>query len=349
MYDWRELVRLSDGVLAQLDIAAVNLACGAGLSRCDRIDAERCLRTIDDMARRCHAFTEQVMPMFHSGRCDYPESEPKFRIQAMITHLQRDMGVRYHPGRMADISAFEDVDHFLHGIFLSEGGTCGSMPVLYVAVGRRLGYPVGLVTTRNHLFARWDGSPGGERFNIEGAGNGISFFPDAHYRQDMPPEAIRACRYLESQSPRRELAGFMSQRAHCFQDRKDWHEASIAFAWANELAPGLDGQGSGMYALLTVQALRAWDEALRRRLPRRLFPKLDIGLPAHYFRELPREIERELIRMRVQQSVLDDADYERRWWAPLRSRPYTRPAGLPEVLRIDYRWNSPAVCAGQPI
>ena len=53
MYDWRELVLLPDRVLARLDIAAVNLACGAGLPGCDRIDAERCLRTIDDLARRC--------------------------------------------------------------------------------------------------------------------------------------------------------------------------------------------------------------------------------------------------------------------------------------------------------
>ncbi len=349
MYDWRKLVHLNDEALARLDIAAVNLACAVGLPGCDLIEVEKCLLTINDMARRCAQFTERVMPMFRAGKCDYPNSEPKFRVQAMISHLQRDIGVKYHPGRKAPDSVFEDVDHFLHGIFLSEGGTCGSMPVLYAAIGRRLGYPIMLTATKSHLLARWDARPGGDCFNIEGAGEGISFFPDEHYEQDMPPETDRRCRYLKSQSPRHELAGFLSQKAHCFMDRKDWQEASNAFAWANELSPGEYGHGCGMYSFLTWQALKVWDEELRRRLPGRLFPKLDIGLPAHHFRELPREIERELIRLRVQQGLLNDPDYELRWWKPLRTHPFTRPRGLPEVLRIDYRWNRPAARAGQPI
>ena len=347
MYDWRELILLPDRALARLDIAAINLACGAGLPACDRIDAEKCLRTIDDMARRCGQFTERVMPLFRDGRCDYPESEPKFRIQAMISHLQRDIGVRYHPGRQSDNSVFEDVDHFLHGIFLSKGGTCGSMPVLYAAIGRRLGYPIMLTATKQHLLARWDALPGGDCFNIEGAGEGISFFPDEHYLKNMPLETTRHCRYLEPQSPRHELAGFLGQRAQCFMDRKDWQEASTAFAWANEHCPGVNGHGSGMYSFLTWQALRAWDEQLKRRLPKRMFPKLDIGLPAQHFRELPRETEREMIRLQVQQSILDDPDYERRWWAPLRTQPTICPPGLPKVLRIDHSWTRPGNRTGQ--
>ena len=349
MYDWRKLVLLPDRGLAQFDIAAVNLACGVGLPGCDHIDAERCLRTIDDMAWRCGRFTDQVMPMFQTGKCDYPESEPKFRIQAMISHLQRDIGVRYHPGRKRSDSIFDDVDHFLHGIFLSEGGTCGSMPVLYTAIGRRLGYPIMLTTTKQHLLARWDARQGGDCFNIEGAGEGISFFTDEYYNQGLQPVTIRHCRYLESQSPRHELAGFMGQRGHCYLDRKDWQEASTAFAWANELCPGVNGHGSGMYAFLTWQALKVWDEELKQQLPGRRFPKLDIGLPAHYFHELPREIEREWIRLRVQQSILNDPDYERRWWGPLRANPFIRPPGLPDVLRIDFHWNQPASHAGLPV
>jgi hypothetical protein len=43
-------------------------------------------------------------------------------------------------------------------------GTCSSMPVLYVTLGRRLGYPVKLVTAKAHLFVRWEQT--GERFNL---------------------------------------------------------------------------------------------------------------------------------------------------------------------------------------
>ncbi len=34
------------------------------------------------------------------------------------------------------------------------GGTCVSMPVLYTAVARRLGYPVKLVLAKGHAFCR---------------------------------------------------------------------------------------------------------------------------------------------------------------------------------------------------
>ena len=62
---------------------------------------------------------------------------------------------------------------FIHGIIDGPGGTCASMPVLYVAVGRRLGYPLKLVEARGHLLLRWD-DPLGQRlgtpdvFNVEG-------------------------------------------------------------------------------------------------------------------------------------------------------------------------------------
>ena len=282
------------------------------------------------------------MPMFHSGQCDHPESEPKFRIQAMISHLQRDIGIRYHTGRIAEHSAFEAVDHFLHGIFLSDGGTCGNMPVLYTAVGRKLDYPLVLVGTRSHLFCRWDGR---ERFNIEGAGEGVSFVPDEHYysgRFEMPPETVKACGYLESQPPRVELGGFISQRAHCWMDLKNYQEAASSFAWANELAPDPTDptrRNGGMFAFLTWQALREWDKELHSRLPGRMFPKLDIGIPPAKFRRLPRELEKEMIRLRVQQSIMDDPEYERLWWGPMRKYPFTRPPKLPEVLRVDFRWN----------
>ena len=60
------------------------------------------------------------------------------------------------------------------------------MPVLYVAVGRRLGYPLKLATTKGHLFARWDGLDHSypawrERFNIEGT-HGFSSYPDDYYK-----------------------------------------------------------------------------------------------------------------------------------------------------------------------
>jgi hypothetical protein len=195
----------------------------AGLPGSDRIDVGLCLRTLDSWAEQTRRFTERVMPMFYSGRCDYPDSEPRFRIQAMITYLQRDLGIRYRLGRRDDNAVFEPADNFLHGIIQGEGGTCGSLPVLYAAIGGRLGYPLMLATTRCHLYVRWDALPGGDCFNIEASGDGVSFFPDEYYCTGpfaMPAETIKACGYLESLSPREELASFLVQRGECWMQEK---------------------------------------------------------------------------------------------------------------------------------
>ncbi len=340
MLEWLQLVRLPDNELARLDVAEVNLACAAGLPGSESIDVGLCLRTLDTWAERTRQFTERVMPMFSRGRCDYPESEPRFRIQAMITYLQRDLGLRFRFDKRSDDAVLEPADSFLHGIIHGEGGTCGSLPVLYAAVGRRLGYPLMLAMTRCHLYMRWDALPWGECFNIEASGDGVSFLPDDYYRTgryEMPPETIQVCGYLQSLSPREEVASFLRERGECWMQEQVYREAVTAFAWANELDPRRQ-----QHAFLTLQAMQKWDEQLRAQLPPRHFPKLDVGLPPPQFLQIPRELERAIIRMRIMELLLSDPDYEGRWWGPLRQNPNHRPHGLPEQLRIDFRWNYPA-------
>ena len=119
-----------------------------------------------------------------------------------------------------------------------------------------------------------------------------------------------------------------------------WRHGEIsgltAYAWAHELAPVWN-----QVPILLSQGLRLWDNALHARLPAWGFPKLDLGIPAPQFRHLSRNAEKDIIRMRVMEGLLNDPAYERRWWKPLRSNPGVRPLGLPDVLRINYRWNRP--------
>jgi hypothetical protein len=121
-------------------------------------------------------------------------------------------------------------------------GTCSSLPVLQVAVGRRLGYPLKLVTTKGHLFVRWEGA--GERFNIEAAGQGVSRFTDDYYRR-WPLEITAAEEvaegYLKSLTPPEELAVFLSIRGMCLREAGRLEEAAAAFAAAARLAPGCQG------------------------------------------------------------------------------------------------------------
>jgi hypothetical protein len=257
----------------------------------------------------------------------------------MITALQRDLGVRYHPGKRSRDVPLEPADCFINGILQGQGGTCGSLPVLYAAVGRRLGYPLRLVTTRSHLFVRWDEGPGGESFNIEAAGEGVSFFPDEHFRTgrfEVPPKAIELYGYLRALSPREELATFLEMRGKCCRETMAFAGAVMAHGCANEIDPE-----RRQHLYLAWLALQAWDECLRKRLPSRRFPKLNIGLPAPQFNRMPRELERDFFRMRIMEILLSDPELEHRWWAPMRKDPSCRPAGLREWLNVDYHCKDP--------
>jgi len=164
----------------------------------------------------------------------YRHSEPYLRAEFLLQVLQEDLGIKY------DMTAKDNFDFgdsrvaFIHGMIPAKGqavadvsgDTCASMPVLYVAVGRRLGYPLRLVTTKGHVFVRWDGechpNPGWrERLNVEGAGHGFGTFDDDYYMSwpyKVTEAEVKANRWLKSLAPREKLATFLAARGHCATD-----------------------------------------------------------------------------------------------------------------------------------
>src|SRR5262249_46571614 len=135
----------------------------------------------------------------------YHGSEAKFRAEMLVQVLQEDFGVHYDMERVEHVDFRNSKDLFIHGMLQgSNGGTCVSMPVLYAAIARRLGYPVKLVEAKSHLFCRWEGcGPDGkdERFNFDGAGSGFSILDDSYYRSWPKPisdDEITRGEYLKS-------------------------------------------------------------------------------------------------------------------------------------------------------
>jgi hypothetical protein len=149
-------------------------------------------------------------------------------MMMLVTVLQQDLGIHYNPERMQmpleplepETKFFADSrDIFIHGLLGEKrSGTCSSMPVLYVAIGRRLGYPLKLVTTKVHLFVRWD--EGARSFNIEGTSLGFQCYPDDEYRKWPVPISLEEEKtegYLKSLTPDQELAVFTSIRGLCLR------------------------------------------------------------------------------------------------------------------------------------
>jgi len=167
MLHWKELTGLSDAQLGALDVAEVNLACAADLPGApDAAQAAECIDRLNHYAKCAAHYTQVRMTEFLNRPQVYRDSEGIIRMVCMVQLLQKQFGVRYNVAKIPENAPFYTEDVFIHGALLGQGGTCASLPVVYAAVGRRLGYPLKLVSAMRHQFVRWD-DPDGERFNIE--------------------------------------------------------------------------------------------------------------------------------------------------------------------------------------
>jgi hypothetical protein len=235
------------------DVALLNLVCTSELRGASSQPIEQYLQWLDDAAEKVRLATERNYFKFLDAPGAFEDSQARFCMVCLVTVLQWECGVHYNPkwkGLTPDCPVPEAFgidanDLFIHAIIDGIGGTCGSLPVLYVAVGRRLGYPLRLVKAARHLFVRWDDPDGklwhhSDRFNVEATGPGIHFLPDEHYRtwpHAISAEDVEAGIFLRSLSPREELAEFVATRGYCLKANGRLKEAVEAFAEASRLAP----------------------------------------------------------------------------------------------------------------
>jgi hypothetical protein len=250
-----EISESPDDFLGKLDVGTLNLKCAEGLPGAEDLDVPKQQAWLDEAARQVDLQTRARFEEFTRNPGAFDNSLGHFCCHYLLRTLQELLGVKYNPARVTDSDFqnplcinpdFRDArDLFIHGMMGGPGGTCASMPVLYVAVGRRRGYPLKLVEAPGHLFFRWD-DPEGKRFgvpevlNVEGAGDGIGFYPDDFYRtwprEWRPIEENSGC-YLKSLSPAEELAGFLATRGSCLKDNGRLEEATQSFIWATQLVP----------------------------------------------------------------------------------------------------------------
>ncbi len=233
--------------LGQYEIALVNLLCAEGLPGGEEIKISEMRATLDQWAQRVKSETDRHLYRFRANPAEFDNSEAYFRMLIMAVVFYEDFNIRYNPGRAA-IPSSDDLndkfftdsrDIFIHGLIGDRRtGTCSSMPVLYLAVGRRLGYPLKLVTTKAHLFLRWEDAK--ERFNLEATGKGMNHYDDEHFKQwpfPVSDEEVRTEHYLKSLTPAEELAVFLSLRGNCLKEAGKTAEAAECYENALRFAP----------------------------------------------------------------------------------------------------------------
>lgn len=196
------------------------------------------------------------------------KSEVEWRMAMICTVLGQDFKVRYDPSLTSTAQQFSSNNAFFASpekVFLTgclselRSGTCASLPVLYVAIGRRMGYPMHLVAAKGHLFARWDDEKG-TRVNLEAANSGgYTSHPDSYYRswpQPISPQEEERGSYLKNLSSQQALGIFLTTRAACLKANDKKGEAIVAANAAFRLAPNLGGIQECLSATLGLKSQR---------------------------------------------------------------------------------------------
>ena len=179
-----ELYALSEAEVASYDIAELNLLAARGLPGAEDLDVQRCLSVLGLWTKRIAAQTNRHINVFRRYPEKYRNSEAFWRILALTTTLWSEYNVRYNMERMDKDDWSNSRDILIHGLLgPKRTGTCSTLPVLVVAIGRRLGYPLYLVRTVGHSFFRWENTDGREHVNFEYNGDGLDCHSDRFYRE----------------------------------------------------------------------------------------------------------------------------------------------------------------------
>jgi len=257
------LLQVPSDQIQNVEMARMNLLCAEGLVGSDQLDVEKDLAIIDQWATQADQDLQRFTPLYHTHPEKFPDvhSESEWKMYVLFGFLRERQGIGYNPELKAlfakgygyiedhpDEFRQDALDTFLNGIVERRMGVCSSMPAIFVAVGRRLGYPLYYVHTKGHSFVRWD--DGKERFNVETT---RSFFTTPHddYYERWPYRISKQDQadfgYLKNQTPQQMLAGFLQDRCACLYASGRIKEGNQTFEVAAALVPEFRGIGSQLH------------------------------------------------------------------------------------------------------
>ena len=242
-----EILALSPAELEHCDIARMNLLCAESLPGAENLNVDEMLATLDAWAQHIKSEIDRNFHHYGEDPAYFYNSTNFYKMAMMGVVLYEDYNIRYNPKWIAPPGAESPDDHFfadsrdvlIHGLIGDQHlGTCSSMPILYITLGQRLGFPLKLVKAKGHLFVRWD-SPT-EKFDMEATSKGVHYYNDEEYKKwpfPLSEADIQEDDYLKSLSAKEELSVFLSIRGACQTDNGQLGDALASFSLAYKLVP----------------------------------------------------------------------------------------------------------------
>ncbi|GAA0705203.1 transglutaminase family protein [Dokdonella soli] len=157
---------------------------------------------------------------------------PDSVIRALDSYYYKVWGVQYDK---APNGRATQENYFINGILDRKLGQCVTIPMLYMAIAQRLGYPVYAVVAPEHNFVRFV-DPTLREQNIELSGSaGYSSDAEYAYKLNISQRAIQSGAYLRTLTRRQYLCQLLQQNAIVFATRGDLDRAIFYFEKAYEI------------------------------------------------------------------------------------------------------------------
>jgi regulator of sirC expression with transglutaminase-like and TPR domain len=171
--------------------------------------------------------------------------DPETRIRVLNTVIHQMEG--FHYDRSPFARSRQDY-YFLNGILDTKQGICYSLPLLYIAVAQRLGYPLYPVLAPDHIFVRYV-IPNFTEQNIETTSGG-KYFPDQYYIEAfaVSNRGLKSGSYMRTLTYRQFL-GHMLAASAVFHGRNAATPKTIAYL---EKAAQLDPHFADHYDNLRI-------------------------------------------------------------------------------------------------
>ena len=249
------LLAIKPEELDKVDIVLMNLLCADGLRGSENLNVQQCLDTLEAWARHVRRETDRNFHQFAEHPEEFKNALAYYRMGVLGAVLCEDFRFAYNPEAERISKAamkthavekwnrfFGDSgDFFMHGLLTGKHlGTCSSMPFLYAAIARRLGYPVTIAARKHHLYARYD-EGNGEHLNIEATENrGFATPSDDEFRTGWPPmteDEIRGMGWLRPLSNKEILAICLLNRSSCLRSMGRYEDANAALDLAARYQP----------------------------------------------------------------------------------------------------------------
>ncbi len=171
--------------------------------------------------------------------------DPETRIRVLNTVIHQMEGFHYDRSPFA---RSRQEYYFLNGILDMKQGICYSLPLLYIAVAQRLGYPLYPVLAPDHIFVRYV-DPNFAEQNVETTSGG-KYFPDQYYIEAfaVSKKGMKSGSYLRTLTYRQFLGQMLAVSA-VFHGRNAATHKVIAYL---EKAAQLDPQFADNYDNLRI-------------------------------------------------------------------------------------------------